>query len=187
MNPITPETSRLGFIGIGYMGRPIAQRLLESGFRLTAYDRNPGKAQELLQYGGTVAESIAALSSSCDVVLSCLPSDEAVLKVHSGPQGTFANTKRGSLVIDMSTVDPKTSLELAKLGSERGADVLDVTISGSTPVAEQGALVLFGGGDRGCFEAAASIFRAVARSYFYMGPNGSGAIMKLVVNSLLGI
>jgi 3-hydroxyisobutyrate dehydrogenase-like beta-hydroxyacid dehydrogenase len=187
MNPITPETRKLGFIGIGYMGRPIAQRLLESGFRLTAYDRNRGKAQELVQYGGRVAESIAALASSSDVVLSCLPSDEAVLNVHSGPEGTFANIKRGSLVIDMSTVDPKTSLELSKLGSERGVDVLDVTISGSTPVAEQGALVLFGGGDRGSFEAAVPIFWAVARSYFYMGPNGSGAIKKLVVNSLLGI
>jgi 3-hydroxyisobutyrate dehydrogenase-like beta-hydroxyacid dehydrogenase len=187
MNPIAPEANKLGFIGIGYMGRPIAQRLLEAGFRLTAYDRNPGKAQELVRYGGTVADSIAALSSGCDVVLSCLPTDEAVLKVHSGPQGTFANTKQGSLIIDMSTVDPKTSLELSKLGSERGVDVLDVTISGSTPVAEQGALVLFGGGDRGCFEAAEAIFRAIARSHFYVGPNGSGAIMKLVVNSLLGI
>jgi 3-hydroxyisobutyrate dehydrogenase-like beta-hydroxyacid dehydrogenase len=110
-----------------------------------------------------------------------------VLKVHRGPQGTFANVRRGSLVIDMSTVDPKTSLELAKLGPEREVGVLDVTISGSTPVAEQGALVLFGGGDQGAFAAAESIFRAVARSYFYMGPSGSGAIMKLVVNSLLGI
>jgi 3-hydroxyisobutyrate dehydrogenase len=187
MNPITAETKTLGFIGIGYMGRPIARRLLESGFRLTAYDRNPGKAQELVRYGGTVAESVAALSCSCDVVLSCLPTDEAVLEVHSGPQGTFANTKKGSLVIDLSTVSPKTSRELAKLGSGRGVEVLDVTISGSTPVAEQGALVLFGGGDRGCFEAAGAIFRAIAGSYFYMGPNGSGAIMKLVVNSLLGI
>jgi 3-hydroxyisobutyrate dehydrogenase-like beta-hydroxyacid dehydrogenase len=187
MNPITPKANKLGFIGIGYMGRPIAQRMLESGFQLTAYDRNRDKAEELIRYGGTVAESVAALSTGCDVVLSCLPSDEAVLKVHSGPQGTFANAKRGSLIIDMSTVDPKTSLELAKLGSECGVEVLDVTISGSTPVAEQGALVLFGGGDRGAFEAAESIFRAVARSYFYMGPSGSGAIMKLVVNSLLGI
>ncbi len=187
MDPIAPETNKLGFIGIGYMGRPIAQRMLESGFKLTAYDRNRSKAEELIRYGGTVAESVAALSSSCDVVLSCLPSDEAVLEVHSGPEGTFANARPGSLIIDMSTVNPKTSLELAKLGSERGIDVLDVTISGSTPVAEQGALVLFGGGDRGAFAAAEAIFRAIARSYFYAGPSGAGAIMKLVVNSLLGI
>jgi len=187
MNPITPEGNKLGFIGIGYMGRPIAQRLLKSGFKVAAYDRNRSKAEGLIPSGGTVAESVAEVSSTCDVILTCLPTDEAVLSIHSGPQGTFANAQRGSLIIDLSTVNPKTSLELSKLGSERGVDVLDVTMSGSTPVAEQGALVLFGGGDPGCFDAAASIFRVIARSYFYLGPNGSGAIMKLVVNSLLGI
>jgi 3-hydroxyisobutyrate dehydrogenase-like beta-hydroxyacid dehydrogenase len=120
-------------------------------------------------------------------VLSCLASDEAVLHVYGGADGAFANALRGALVIDMSTVNPKTSLELSKLGSERGVDVLDVTISGSTPAAELGALVLFGGGDHGCFLAAESIFRVIARRYFYLGPSGSGAIMKLVVNTLLGI
>jgi len=87
----------------------------------------------------------------------------------------------------MSTVNPETSLELSKRGSERGVDVLDVTISGSTPAAEQGALILFGGGDQGCFSAAESIFHVIARKYFYLGPSGSGAIMKLVVKALLGI
>jgi 3-hydroxyisobutyrate dehydrogenase len=187
VNPITPETNKLGFIGIGYMGRPIAQRLLESGFRLTAYDRNRGKAEELIRYGGTVAKSVAELASSCDVVLSCLASDEAVLSVHSGPEGTFANARRDSVVIDMSTVSPETARQLSRLASERAVKVLDVTISGSTPAAEQGTLVLFGGGDEACFDAAASIFRPIARNYFYLGPNGAGATMKLVVNSLLGI
>ena len=70
MNAITAESSKLGFIGIGYMGRPIAQRLLESGFKVAAYDRHRTKAEELIRYGGTVAESVATLSSSCDVVLS---------------------------------------------------------------------------------------------------------------------
>jgi 3-hydroxyisobutyrate dehydrogenase len=187
MNPITPETKTLGFIGIGYMGRPIAQSLLKSGFKVTVYDRNRSKAEDMIQYGGTIALSIAELSSTCDVLLSCLASDEAVLNVHSGPEGTFANTQRGSLIIDMSTVSPGTARQLATLGRERGVDVLDVTISGSTPAAEQGALVLFGGGDQGYFSAAEPVFRAIARKYFYVGPSGSGAIMKLVVNSLLGI
>ena len=187
MNPITSEKNKLGFIGIGYMGRPIVQRLLASGFKVAAYDRNRGKAEELIPLGGTVSESIAKLSSSCDVVLSCLPSDQAVLDVYRGPDGVIANALRGALAIDMSTVNPSTSLELSKLGSERGVEVLDVTISGSTPAAEQGALVLFGGGDQGYFSAAESIFRAIARKYFYVGPNGSGAVMKLVVNALLGI
>jgi 3-hydroxyisobutyrate dehydrogenase-like beta-hydroxyacid dehydrogenase len=187
MNEITPEKSKLGLVGVGYMGRPIAQRLLESGFRLSAYDRHRTKAEELIRYGGTVAESVAELSSSCDVVMSCLATDEAVLNMYRGAEGAFANAHRGSLVIDLSTVNPETSQELSRLGSERGVHVLDVTISGSTPAAEQGALTLFGGGDQECFAAAESIFRAIARKYFYLGPNGSGATMKLVVNSLLGI
>jgi 3-hydroxyisobutyrate dehydrogenase len=187
MDPITSEKNKLGFVGIGYMGRPIARRLLESGFNVTAYDRNRSKAEEVIQYGATVAESVAELSSSSNVVLSCLPTDEAVLSIYRGSDGALANARRGSLVIDMSTVYPETSQELARLGSERGVDVLDVTISGSTPVAERGALTLFGGGDQGCFKAAESIFRAISRKYFYLGPSGSGATMKLVVNALLGI
>lgn len=187
MTAITSAKSKLGFIGIGYMGRPIGQRLLKAGFRLTAYDRHRTKAEELIRYGGTVAENVAELSSNCDVVLSCLASDEAVLNIYKGADGAFANAHRGSLVIDLSTVNPQTSQELSRLGSARGVGVLDVTISGSTPAAEQGALTLFGGGDQGCFAAAESIFRVIARKYFYLGPSGSGATMKLVVNSLLGI
>jgi 3-hydroxyisobutyrate dehydrogenase-like beta-hydroxyacid dehydrogenase len=187
MNAITSEKSKLGFIGIGYMGRPIAQRLLEAGFKVAAYDRHRNKAEDLIKYGGTVAANVAELSASCGVVLSCLASDEAVLNVYGGADGVFANARPGALVIDLSTVNPKTSQELSRLGSARGVHVLDVTMSGSTPVAQQGALTLFGGGDQGCFAAAESIFKVIARKYFYLGPSGSGATMKLVVNSLLGI
>src|SRR6266404_6418654 len=187
MKPITQENNKLGFVGIGYMGRPIARRLLESGFKLTAYDRDHSKTEELIQDGGTVAQSVSELSSSCSVVLSCLPSDEAVLNIYGGPDGAFANVQRGSLVIDMSTVSPETSQQLSRIGAERGLEVLDVTISGSTPTAEKGLLTLFGGGNKDCFDSAESIFRTIARKYFYLGPSGSGATMKLVVNTLLGI
>ncbi len=187
MKPITQENDRLGFVGVGYMGRPIARRLLESGFKLTAYDRNYSKSGGLIQYGSNVAQSLSELSSSCSVVLSCLPNDEAVLDIYRGPDGVFANAHRGSRVIDLSTVYPETSQELSRLGSEHGVEVLDVTISGSTPVAENGLLTLFGGGNKECFDAAESIFRVIAKTYFYLGPSGSGATMKLVVNTLLGI
>jgi len=187
MKPITQENDRLGFVGVGYMGRPIARRLLESGFKLTAYDRNYSKSGGLIQYGSNVAQSLSELSSSCSVVLSCLPNDEAVLDIYRGPDGVFANAHRGSRVIDLSTVYPETSQELSRLGSEHGVEVLDVTISGSTPVAENGLLTLFGGGNKECFDAAESIFRVIAKKYFYLGPSGSGATMKLVVNTLLGI
>jgi 3-hydroxyisobutyrate dehydrogenase-like beta-hydroxyacid dehydrogenase len=187
MKPITQENDRLGFVGIGYMGRPIARRLLESGFKLTAFDRDHSKAEELIQYGGEVAQSVSELSSSCNVVLSCLPSDQAVLNICRGPGGVFANAHRGSLLIDLSTVYPETSQELSRLGSEQGVEVLDVTISGSTPAAEKGLLTLFGGGNKECFDGAESIFRVIAQKYFYLGPSGSGTTMKLVVNTLLGI
>jgi len=187
MKPITQEDDRLGFVGIGYMGRPIARRLLESGFKLTAYDRNRAKAEELIPYGGNVAQSVSELSSSCTVVLSCLPSDEAILDIYGGSSGVFANAHRGLKVIDLSTVYPETSQQLSRRGLERGVDVLDVTISGSTPAAENGLLTLFGGGDKKYFDAAESIFRVIAKKYFYLGPSGSGATMKLVVNTLLGI
>jgi 3-hydroxyisobutyrate dehydrogenase-like beta-hydroxyacid dehydrogenase len=187
MRPITQENDRLGFVGIGYMGRPIARRLLEAGFKLTAYDRDHSKAGELVRYSATVAKSLSELSSTCSVVLSCLPSDEAVLETYRGADGVLAQANRGSVVIDMSTVYPETSQELARLGSERGVEVLDVTISGSTPTAENGLLTLFGGGNKERFDTAESIFRVIAKNYFYLGPNGSGATMKLVVNTLLGI
>ena len=183
---MTARKSKLGFVGIGYMGRPIARRLLESGFKVTAYDRDRSKAKELVRYGASVAESVSELAASCDVILSCLPSDEAVLDLYRGANGALANTSPGSVVIDMSTVYPETSRELSRLGSERGIKVLDVTISGSVPAAEQGILTLFGGGDQECFGAAKPIFGAIAQKYFYVGPSGSGATMKLVVNTLLG-
>src|SRR5271154_2361760 len=140
MNSIKPGKNKLGFVGIGYMGRPIAKRLLEAGFKVTAYDRDHSKADELVQFGGTVAASIAELASSCDVILSSLPNDEVILDVYKGPDGVLANARPGSLVIELSTVYPETARTLSRLGSERGVDVLDVTISGSVPFAEQGTL-----------------------------------------------
>src|ERR1700686_5272182 len=174
MKPITQENGRLGFVGIGYMGRPIARRLLESGFKLTAYDRDRSKAEKLIQYGGSVAQSVAELSSSCNVVLSCLPSDEAVLDTYKGPNGVFAHAHRGSLVIDMSTVYPTISQEISRLGSQSGIEGLDVTISGSTFTAENGLLTLLGGGNQEHFDAAESIFRVISKKHFYLGPSGSG-------------
>src|SRR5438445_11204975 len=148
MKVITQENSRLGFVGIGYMGRPIARRLPESGFKLTAYDRNRSKAEQLIQYGGKVAQSVSELSSSCDVVLSCLPSDEAVLDIYKGPDGGFANAHRGSLVIDLSTVYPVTSQKLSILGSEHEVEVLDVTISENTKSEENWLINIFSDGKK---------------------------------------
>jgi len=187
MISITQENSKLGFIGIGAMGLRIAGRLLMNGFQVITFDRDPDKANALIASGGTVAHSIAELASETDVILSSLPNDEAVRSVYTGAQGVLEHIRPGSMIIEMSTVSPQTSRELYRLGFARGVRVLDVPVSGSTPVAEQGLLTLLGGGDEDSFNSAQSIFAAIGRQHFYLGPSGSGNSMKLVVNTLLGV
>ena len=187
MNSITQDRSKLGFIGIGAMGSRIAQRLLKHGFQVTVFDRNSAKANALIESGGTVAGSIADLAFSADVVLSSLPNDDVVRNVYTGTQGVLEHIRRGSMIIEMSTVSPETSRELCRLAADRGVIVLDVPVSGSTPAAEQGSLTLLGGGDEESFHAAEAIFTAIGRQHFYLGPSGSGNTMKLVVNTLLGV
>jgi 3-hydroxyisobutyrate dehydrogenase-like beta-hydroxyacid dehydrogenase len=187
MTPISPDYSKLGFIGIGAMGYRIARRLLKSGFRVTVFDRKAAKANALIAYGATVTRSIDELASETDVIVSCLANDSAVHNVYIGSQGVLANIRRSSMIIEMSTVSPETSRELYLLGSVRGVSVLDVPVSGSTSAAEQGTLTLLCGGDEDSFHAAEAIFAAISQQHFYLGPSGSGNTMKLVVNTLLGV
>jgi 3-hydroxyisobutyrate dehydrogenase-like beta-hydroxyacid dehydrogenase len=187
MTSITKDRNKLGFIGIGAMGLRMARRLLEHGFQVTVFDRDASKANTLIESGGTVARSIAELASGADVVLSSLPNDGVVRSVYTGSEGVLEHIRRGSMIIEMSTVSPETSRELYRLASARGVSVLDVPVSGSTPAAEQGLLTLLGGGDEDSFNTAQAIFDAIGRQHFYLGPSGSGATMKLVVNSLLGV
>ena len=169
------------------MGSRIARRLIEHGYALSAYDRNFEKVSALAAYGAEPADSIADLTHKSDVVLSCLSNDEAVRSVYLGPAGVLANTRPGSIVLEMSTISPGTSRELSRLGHESGLDILDIAISGSTPAAEQGTLTLLAGGDEETFHSVSSILQVIARQYFYLGPSGSGTTMKLVVNTLLGV
>ncbi|HEX3375923.1 MAG TPA: NAD(P)-dependent oxidoreductase [Candidatus Acidoferrales bacterium] len=184
---IAQDRTKIGFIGIGAMGLRIAGRLLKQGFCVTAFDRNADKVNSLAKCGGIPAGSIAELASGVDVVMSSLPSDAAVMNVYTGREGVLENIREGSLIIEMSTVNPETSRELCRLGLDRRVKVLDVPVSGSTPAAEQGLLTLLGGGDQECFSAAKPIFAAISRQHFHLGPSGSGATMKLVVNTLLGV
>jgi 3-hydroxyisobutyrate dehydrogenase-like beta-hydroxyacid dehydrogenase len=187
MNSLTNENTRLGFIGIGNMGSRMAKRLLEHGYQLIAYNRNREAAEALVKYGATVADSIAELASKAEVILSSLTNDDAVKSVYTDPQGVFAHLRRGSAIIEMSTVLPATSRELYDLSREAGVKFLDSPVSGSTPAAEVGTLTLFCGGDEELFQAAQPIFSSIAGQYFYLGGSGSGTAMKLVANTLLGV
>jgi 3-hydroxyisobutyrate dehydrogenase len=187
MNSLVKENTRLGFIGIGNMGSRIAKRLLEHGYQLMAYNRSREAAEALVKYGATVTDSIAELASKADVILSSLTNDNAVKSVYADPQGVFAYVRRGSAIIEMSTVSPATSRELYELSREAGVKFLDSPVSGSTPSAEEGTLTLFCGGDEELFQAAQPIFSSIAGQYFYLGGSGSGTAMKLVANTLLGV
>ncbi len=187
MNSLVKENTRLGFIGIGNMGSRIAKRLLEHGYQVIAYNRSREAAEALVKYGATVADSVAELAAETDVILSSLTNDDAVKSVYTDPEGVFAHMRRGSAIVEMSTVLPATSRELYDLSRKAGVKFLDSPVSGSTPSAEDGTLTLFCGGDEELFQAAQPIFSSIASQYFYLGGSGSGTAMKLVANTLLGV
>jgi 3-hydroxyisobutyrate dehydrogenase len=187
MKLLTADQVKVGFIGLGNMGRRIAQRLLNHGYRLSVYDRDLAKAKAIAAQGSAVATSIVDLAGTVDVLLSCLTNDEAVRSVYSGSKGVLAGARPGTVVLEMSTISPESSRELHRLGAEGSVEVLDVAISGSTPAAEKGILTLLVGGDDKLFRAAEPIFQAVAKQCFLLGGPGSGTAMKLVVNTLLGV
>jgi 3-hydroxyisobutyrate dehydrogenase-like beta-hydroxyacid dehydrogenase len=181
------NSNRLGFIGVGNMGSRIARRLMDHGYTVMVYDTDYEKVEALQESGAEVAGSVADLARKNDVVLSCLTNDDAVRNVYLRADGILSNLRLGSLVLEMSTVSPNTSREISRQGHERGVNVLDIAISGSTPAAEQGTLTLLAGGNIENFNMVEPILGVIARQYFYLGPSGSGTSMKLVVNTLLGV
>ena len=187
MQAFEQSSSKLGFIGLGNMGSRIAGRLLAAGYAVSVFDRDRSKSDALKDGGAKPFYSLAELAGSVDVVLSCLTDDRAVRDVYYGPTGVLANASARLVILEMSTVLPETSRELANKASELGIQVLDVAISGSTPAAEAGTLLLLAGGTSYFFEAARPIFQAVASKYFHLGPSGAGTTMKMVVNAMLGI
>lgn len=187
MKTIAPGVTKVGFIGLGLMGRCIAQRLLSAGYQVIAYDLDRTKIETLIESGASPAANLSEIGSGADVILSSLPDDEVVLHTYAGAHGLLSHVREGSLIIEMSTVSPETPRELHRIAAQRKASFLDVTISGSTPAAEQGTLTLFGGGEEEPFHACEPLFQTFARQYFHLGPTGSGATMKLAVNLILGV
>jgi 3-hydroxyisobutyrate dehydrogenase-like beta-hydroxyacid dehydrogenase len=187
MNSFTANSTKLGFIGLGGMGSRIAARLLAAGYEISIFARKPAKRDAFKAKGARACESIAELAGSVRVVLSSLTDDQAVRDVYFGAVGVLANAKPDLVVIEMSTILPATSRELASRASEAGVQVLDVAVSGSTPAAEQGTLTLLAGGHPDVFQASLPIFQAIAAKYFHLGPSGAGTTMKMVVNAILGI
>jgi 3-hydroxyisobutyrate dehydrogenase-like beta-hydroxyacid dehydrogenase len=177
----------LGFIGLGAMGSRMARRLLAAGYDLTVHDRARERARPLEQSGATFAPTPKRLAAAVDVVLSSLPDDAALEEVMFGPEGALTVARPGTTFIEMSTVSPRTSSRLHQAARPRGLAVLDAPVSGSTPQAEEGQLVILVGGREEMYREYLPILNVLGKSSFYMGPAGSGTAMKLCLNTLLGV
>jgi 3-hydroxyisobutyrate dehydrogenase-like beta-hydroxyacid dehydrogenase len=154
---------------------------------LTVYDRSEKKTKALEKAGAAVAASPRKLASLCDVIMSCVTNDKAIEAVMLGADGALNGAKPGSIFIDLSTVYPATSRRIFEAAKTKGINMLDATVSGSTPQAEQGALVVMVGGENSTFQRCRTILSVIGKEVTYIGSSGSGAIMKLAVNTLLGL
>jgi 3-hydroxyisobutyrate dehydrogenase-like beta-hydroxyacid dehydrogenase len=177
----------LGFIGLGAMGGRMARRLLAAGYNLTVYDRTREAARPLEQSGAKFAPTPKRVAAAADVVLSSLPDDAALEEVMYGPEGALAGAQSGTIFIEMSTVSPRTSRRLEERARTMTLDVLDAPVSGSTPLAEEGQLVIMVGGSEEVYGKCLPILIALGKQSYYMGPAGSGAATKLCLNTLLGV
>jgi len=186
MTSVVETRPTLGFIGLGAMGSRIAGRLLEAGYPLGVFNRSREKAQALAEQGARVHESPRALAHDSGVVLSMLSDDAAVKETLLGSEGALGGMRAGTTLIDLSSVYPETSRTLAAAARERGIAVLDAPVSGSTPQAADGSLVVFVGGERETYEECRPMLDVIGQSIFYLGPSGAGSTMKLVVNAILG-
>ena len=170
---------RVGFIGTGLIGTPMVQRLLECGLSVTVWNRTPDKATPLVAFGATVAESPRALAESCDIVCLCLTNTAAVHEVVFGAQGIDAVLRAGQLVIDLSSIAPDATREMAeRLASACGARWIDAPVSGGLPLARAGRLIVFAGGDADDIARAAPLFEALAQRVTHMGGHGAGQLAK---------
>jgi 3-hydroxyisobutyrate dehydrogenase-like beta-hydroxyacid dehydrogenase len=177
----------IGFIGLGLMGSRMATRLLEAGYPLTIYNRSHERTLPLAERGAKIARTPQELARMVDVVMLSLADDTALDETMRAPQGVLAGLHEGATVIDLSTVSPRISCELALEAKARGGTMLDTPVSGSTPQAEQGTLNILVGGDEDTYRRRESILAVLGQQRFYLGANGMGLVMKLTVNAMLGL
>jgi len=179
---------QIGFIGIGVMGRPMTLNLLKAGHSVTVFARHPDKAevQEVLQAGAKLAPSPRAVAIASDIVITMVPNSMQVEEVVAGPQGLLDGARNGLVIIDMSTIAPAMSRKMAEAAAAHGAHFLDAPVSGGSQGAVNGTLTIMVGGDHEIFQQVQPVFEALGKNIFYVGPSGSGEVVKIVNNILCG-
>jgi len=178
---------RVAFIGLGKMGRPMATNLLRKGFQLTVHNRSRGVVGEMAAIGAIPATSPEEAARGAEVVLTCLPTPEAVEEVYLGAAGLIPAAQPGQILVDHSTVGPATSRKLHQAAAQRGAHFLDAPISGGVPRAEDGTLTIMVGGDEEVFRRAKPVLDAMGSKVVLVGGPGIGSVVKLTNQLLVGI
>ena len=177
----------VGVIGLGKMGRPMAINLLKAGFQLVVHNRSRAVVDELAQQGATPASSAAEVGEKSDVVLTVLPTLDTVETIYLGEEGLVSRARSGQILIDHSTVSPSSVVTSPSPRSARALGFLDVPVSGGPAGARGGTLTMMAGGKRETFDAAEPILAALGKNIHYCGPSGSGTIVKLVNQLLVGV
>lgn len=173
---------RIGFIGIGNIGAPIAEQLLAAGHALLVHDLRPAAAQALLAAGARWAASAAAVAAACDVVATCLPGPAEMERVCLGPDGIVEHLRSGSLYLDHTTNAPELVRRVHGLLAAKGVAMLDAPVSGGREGAQTRDLLVMAGGDGAAFDRAKPLFDAVAKRVIHTGPVGTGSIAKIMHN-----
>jgi 3-hydroxyisobutyrate dehydrogenase-like beta-hydroxyacid dehydrogenase len=180
----------IGFVGTGRMGTAMIRRISGAGFELTVYNRTRQRAEAVAaDTGVAVAGSAREVAATADVVLVSLADDAAVHAAYGGPDGIVAglreSARSGVVVADTSTISPAAARLLAGEVKETGGTLLDSPVSGSVPTVEQGGLTIMVGGDSGALDTVRPVFEPIATRIVHLGPNGTGATMKLALNSIV--
>ncbi|MCC6626055.1 MAG: 3-hydroxyisobutyrate dehydrogenase [Chloroflexi bacterium] len=174
--------TRVGFIGLGAMGKPMCRNLLKAGFDLTVWNRSQSAIDELAAAGAKAGASAAEVARQADVIVTCVPNSPQVVEVVTGPNGVLAGAAAGSTVIDMSTIDPNVSQQVAAACAASGVRFLDAPVSGGTVGAVNGTLTIMVGGDAAVLEEARPVLAAMGTNIFHVGAVGMGEVVKLCNN-----
>ena len=172
--------SRVGVIGMGIMGAPMARNLLKAGFRVTVHNRTRSKEAELVQEGAIAATSPREAAEASEVVITMVADSPDVQQVVLGSGGVIEAARAGLTVIDMSTISPSVTREIAAELAKRGANMLDAPVSGGQWGAIQGTLAIMVGGEKATVEACMPVFQAMGQRIVHVGPSGAGQTVKLV-------
>ncbi|TVY02913.1 2-hydroxy-3-oxopropionate reductase [Paenibacillus cremeus] len=177
---------KIGFIGLGIMGKPMSKNLLKAGYELVVLATNKG-ASELVSLGASSADTPKAIAEQTDVVITMLPNSPQVKEVALGVKGIIAGAKPGTVVIDMSSIAPLTSKEIAQKLGEKGIDMLDAPVSGGEPKAIEGTLSVMVGGKQEIFDQCYDIMKAMAATVVRTGDVGAGNVTKLANQIIVAI